>query len=123
MVDVAPRKTDEYEGCDVSVMQWYERQRAVMSPVALEEQGYFSFYLWTNEADILRAVAELPYVLRINYYGPGITTDCRLWHAKVRVVVENPYVWEQITAVLDERILGTVWGPVISEVLEGETQE
>jgi len=102
-------------------MEWYERNRAVMSPaIPLSEGQGHLFYLWTDEIPLIQMIMNLPCVVQINWYGPGSTANHRQWSEKVGVTIHGESAWEDITAMLDEYILGDIWGQALVEIFESD---
>jgi hypothetical protein len=105
-------------------MEWFERNRAVMSPaVPVSEGDSYVFYLWTDEVHLIQHIMNLPFVVQVNWYGPSCTANHRQWAEKVAVTARGETAWEEITVILDEHLLGEIWGQALFEIFESDAQQ
>lgn len=104
-------------------MEWYERSKIVMSPsISVSDGDGYLFYLWTDEIQLIQAIMNQSCVVQVNWYGTGSTANQRQWAEKVGITVRGNDAWESITALLDDMILGEVWGQALEEILASDLQ-
>lgn len=99
--------------------EWYKRKEIIISPNTRKYTlpDMYSFDLWTNDDVLLNLVRSEPYVLSTTWYSCDGTIDKRNWHHWVTFIVRGKDSWEAITGILDNEILGEVWGETIASLV------